>query len=134
MTIYPDAIYMASGVEYIVDELDWEGRKAYVWKTDSDYYTDSIDYTNVKVLSDDEQRESTVVDVFRGKVQVVTRVIGYKKIEFYSMENVGHGKINLPDLEMATTAYWFTIPEHILKNCPIHELISSTELWELAES
>ncbi|MBU0713177.1 DEAD/DEAH box helicase [bacterium] len=115
MTIYPDAIYMASGEEYIVDELDWDGRKAFVRKSDSDYYTDSIDYTNVKVLSDDEQRESTAVDVFKGEVQVVTRVVGYKKIKFYSMENVGYGKINLPDLEMATTAYWFTIPEHLLK-------------------
>ncbi len=116
MTIYPDAIYMASGEEYIVDELDWDGRKAFVRKSDSNYYTDSIDYTNVKVLTDDEQRSTPTVDIFKGEVQVVTRVIGYKKIKFYTMENVGYGKINLPDIEMATTAYWFTIPERILKN------------------
>ena len=115
MTIYPDAIYMASGEEYIVDELDWEGRKAFVRKSDSDYYTDSIDYTNVKVLSDDEQRSANSIDIFRGEVQVVTRVIGFKKIKFYTMENVGYGKINLPDLEMATTAYWFTIPDRMIK-------------------
>jgi DEAD/DEAH box helicase domain-containing protein len=30
------------------------------------------------------------------------------------MENVGYGKINQPDIEMATTAYWFTIPQHLL--------------------
>lgn len=118
MTIYPDAIYLASGEQYIVDELDWDGRKAYVRKTDSDYYTDSIDYTNVKVLSDDEKRESGVVTVFKGEVQVVTRIVGFKKIKFYTMENVGYGKINLPDLEMATTAYWFTIPEYALKQLP----------------
>jgi len=115
MTIYPDAIYMASGEEYIVDELDWEGRKAFVRKSDSDYYTDSIDYTNVKVLSDDEQRSANSIDIFRGEVQVVTRVIGFKKIKFYTMENVGYGKINLPDLEMATTSYWFTIPDRMIK-------------------
>lgn len=114
MTIYPDAIYLASGEEYIVDELDWNGRKAFVRKSDADYYTDSIDYTNVKVLSDDEQRSTAKLDIFRGEVQVVTRLIGFKKIKFYTMENVGYGKINLPDLEMATTAYWFTIPERII--------------------
>lgn len=114
MTIYPDAIYLASGEEYIVDELDWDGRKAFVRKSDADYYTDSIDYTNVKVLSDDEQRSTPKLDIFSGEVQVVTRVIGFKKIKFYTMENVGYGKINLPDLEMATTAYWFTIPERII--------------------
>jgi DEAD/DEAH box helicase domain-containing protein len=118
MTIYPDAIYLSSGEQYIVDELDWDGRKAYVRKTDSDYYTDSIDYTNVKVLSDDEKRESGMVTVFKGEVQVVTRIVGFKKIKFYTMENVGYGKINLPDLELATTAYWFTIPEYILKQLP----------------
>lgn len=114
MTIYPDAIYMASGIEYIVDKLDWDGRKAYVRKTDSDYYTDSIDYTNVKVLTEDEKRSFGETGIFQGDVQVVTRVVGYKKIKFYTLENVGYGKINLPNLEMATTAYWFTIPQAFL--------------------
>ena len=118
MTIFPDAVYMASGTQYIVDELDWDGRKAYVRKTDSDYYTDAIDYTNVKVLTEDERRNSGQIDVFQGEVQVVTRVVGFKKIKFYSLENVGYGKINLPDIEMATTAYWFTIPQSVLDNLP----------------
>ena len=113
MTIFPDAVYMASGTQYIVDELDWDGRKAYVRKTDSDYYTDAIDYTNVKILTEDERRNSGQTDVFQGEVQVVTRVVGFKKIKFYSLENVGYGKINLPDIEMATTAYWFTIPQSV---------------------
>ncbi|MBL7136665.1 MAG: DEAD/DEAH box helicase [Candidatus Marinimicrobia bacterium] len=118
MTIFPDAVYMASGTQYIVDELDWDGRKAYVRKTDSDYYTDAIDYTNVKVLTEDERCNSGQIDVFQGEVQVVTRVVGFKKIKFYSLENVGYGKINLPDIEMATTAYWFTIPQRVLDNLP----------------
>lgn len=118
MTIYPDAIYLASGEQYIVDELDWDGRKAYVRPTDSDYFTDAIDYTNVKVLTEDESRQSKKVEVFQGEVQVVTRAVGFKKIRFYTSENVGYGKINLPDIEMATTAYWFTIPEGLLNDLP----------------
>ncbi|MCF7885454.1 MAG: DEAD/DEAH box helicase [Candidatus Marinimicrobia bacterium] len=118
MTIYPDAIYMASGKEYIVDKLDWDGRKAYVRETDSDYYTDAIDYTNVKVLSEDEKRQSGNIEIYQGEVQVVTRVIGFKKIKFYTNENVGYGKINLPDLEMATSSYWFTIPEFVVETLP----------------
>lgn len=115
LTIYPEAIYMASGQQYIVDTLDWEGRKAFVRPTNSDYYTDSIDYTNVKVLSEDETRCAQNANVFQGDVQVLTRAIGFKKIRFYTNENVGYGKINLPDLEMATTAYWFTIPNPVIE-------------------
>jgi DEAD/DEAH box helicase domain-containing protein len=118
MTIHPDAIYMVSGQEYIIDELDWDGRKALARPTDSDYFTDAIDYTNVKVLVEDEQCRNGVLDVFRGEVQVVTRVVGYKKIKFYTNENVGYGKINLPDLEMATSSYWLTIPQQIVDSLP----------------
>lgn len=113
-TIYPDAVYMTDGDQYIVDELDWDGRKAIVRRTDSDYYTDAIDYTNVKVLDEFESRPCGPVEVSLGEVQVMTRAVGFKKIKFYTMENVGYGDINLPDLEMDTTSYWFTLPESFL--------------------
>lgn len=114
-TIYPDAIYMTDGNEYIVDELDWDGRKAIVRDTDSNYYTDAIDYTNVKVLDEFENRRAGGIDVTLGEVQVTTRAVGFKKIKFYTMENVGYGDINLPDMEIQTTAYWFTLPESFLE-------------------
>jgi len=113
-TIYPDAIYMTDGRQYVVDDLDWDGRKAIVRDTDSDYYTDAIDYTNVKVLDEFESRRSGKVDASLGEVQVMTRAVGFKKIKFYTMENVGYGDINLPDMEMHTTAYWFTLPQELL--------------------
>ncbi len=113
-TIYPDAVYMTDGEQYIVDDLDWDGRKAIVRNTDSDYYTDAIDYTNVKVLDEFESRRCGPVDVSLGEVQVMTRAVGFKKIKFYTMENVGYGDINLPDLEMDTSSYWFTLPESFL--------------------
>ncbi len=118
LVIYPDAIYMVGGEEYIVDDLDWDGRKAIVRPTDSDYYTDAIDYTNVKILDEFETRHARRIDISTGEVQVMTRAVGFKKIKFYTMENVGYGDINLPDLEMHTTAYWFTIPQRILDDLP----------------
>ncbi|MFQ6673378.1 MAG: DEAD/DEAH box helicase, partial [Fidelibacterota bacterium] len=90
-TIYPDAIYMTDGRETVVDELDWDGRKTIVRETDSDYYTDAIDYTSVKVLDEFESRRAGAIDVSLGEVQVTTRAVGFKKIKFYTMENVGYG-------------------------------------------
>lgn len=117
-TLYPDAIYMTDGREYVVDELDWDGRKAVVRETDSDYYTDAIDYTSVKVLDEFESRKAGTIDVSLGEVRVTTRAVGFKKIKFHTMENVGYGNINLPDIEMHTSSYWFTLPDGVLESLP----------------
>ena len=41
---------MIQSTPYQVEQLDWDGRKAYVTRTHVDYYTDAIDYTKLKVL------------------------------------------------------------------------------------
>ncbi len=51
-TIYEGAIYMIQSAPYQVERLDWEGRKAFVTRTQADYYTDAIDYTRLKILDD----------------------------------------------------------------------------------
>ena len=49
-TLHEKAIYICEGEQYFVEKLDYEQRKAYVKKTDIDYYTDAIDYTKIKIL------------------------------------------------------------------------------------
>lgn len=117
-TIYEEAIYLTGGTQYVVEELDWENRKAFVRETDSDYFTDAIDYTNVRILDEFEEKVSGPVEVEHGEVHVVNKVVGYKKIKFYTSENVGYGKIELPDQEMHTTAYWFTLSEEVFGGLP----------------
>ena len=45
----------------------------------------------------------------QGEVHLVRRIAGFKKIRYDSHENVGYGKINLPDQEMHTTAVWWQV-------------------------
>jgi DEAD/DEAH box helicase domain-containing protein len=40
---------------------------------------------------------------------VVETVTGYKKIKFFTHENAGYGDVRLPDLEMHTTGFWWTL-------------------------
>ncbi len=109
MTLYEGAIYMIQAQPWQVEKLDWEGRKAFVTKTRADYYTDAIDYTKLKILDDfDHDRRPDAVTAY-GEVHLVRRVAGYKKIRYYSHENVGFGKVNLPDQEMHTTAVWWQL-------------------------
>jgi DEAD/DEAH box helicase domain-containing protein len=44
-------------------------------------------------------------------VHVVRRVAGYKKIRYYTHENIGYGPVNLPDQEMHTSALWWQLPQ-----------------------
>ncbi|ODB84949.1 helicase [Candidatus Thiodiazotropha endoloripes] len=109
MTLYEGAIYMIQSMPYQVEKLDWEGRKAFVTQTKADYYTDAIDYTRLKILQNFESQAHFRYQVSQGEVHLVTRVAGYKKIRYYTHENVGYGKIDLPDQEMHTTAVWWQI-------------------------
>lgn len=49
-----------------------------------------------------------------GEVHVVSRVVGFKKIKFYTNENVGAGDLSLPEQPMHTTAYWMTMPRALV--------------------
>jgi DEAD/DEAH box helicase domain-containing protein len=53
-----------------------------------------------------------------GDVHVVSRVVGFKKIKFYTNENVGSGELDLPEQQMHTTSYWLTIPAAIMAGLP----------------
>ena len=51
-------------------------------------------------------------------MHVVSRVVGFKKIRFYTNENVGSGDLDLPEQQMHTTAYWLTVPRAVLLDVP----------------
>jgi DEAD/DEAH box helicase domain-containing protein len=40
--------------------------------------------------------------------------VGFKKIKFYTNENVGSGELNLPEQQMHTSSYWLTIPADVM--------------------
>lgn len=117
-TLHPKAIYLCEGDQYYVDKLDYSQRKAYVKKTDVDYFTDAIDYTKIKILDVFDKKSLEKCSISHGEVHVATQVVGFKKIKFYTSENVGAGDLSLPENEMHTTAYWLTIPSEIFHSLP----------------
>ncbi len=118
-TVHPKAIYIHQGQQYHVDKLDFDQRKAYVKRVEVDYYTDAIRYTQVRVLEVAEE-ESVAGPAARahGDVVVRSQVVGFKKIKFFTNENVGDGKLELPENEMHTTAFWITLERGLLAELP----------------
>ena len=115
LTLYEGAIHMVQSVPYQVERLDWDGRKAYVTRTHVDYYTDAIDYTKLKVLDRFDGAIAGEGSCHHGEVHVVRRVSGYKKIRYYTHENIGYGPVTLPDQELHTTAVWWQLPQEVLE-------------------
>jgi DEAD/DEAH box helicase domain-containing protein len=118
-TVHPKAIYMHGGQQYHVERLEFEQRKAYVKRVDVDYFTQAIRYTQVKRLEIEETAAiSGPAAKAHGDVQARSQVVGFKKIKFYTLENVGSGKLELPENEMHTTAYWITFGRELLDVIP----------------
>ncbi|MDE3198133.1 MAG: DUF1998 domain-containing protein, partial [Acidobacteriota bacterium] len=106
-TLHEKAIYLHEAKQFHVERFDFKERKAYVKRVDSDYYTDAIDYTQVKALRTFD-RAPVVEHVERahGDVRVNRQIVGFKKIKFYTSENVGAGQLSMPEQEMHTTSFW----------------------------
>ena len=105
-TLHEKAIYLHDARQYQVEKLDFDGRKAFVRQVDSDYFTDAIVYTQVSELAQFDRAECAA----HGEVRVKRQVVGFKKIKFYTLENVGAGLLSLPEQEMHTTAFWLHFP------------------------
>ena len=133
-TVHEKAIYLHGGEQYHVEHLDFKERKAYVKKVDVDYYTDAVRYTQVRVLEvagesrtfeePESADRSTATNAgcshgrSHGDVLVRSQVVGFKKIKFFTNENIGAGKLELPENEMHTTAYWLTLERALVESLP----------------
>src|SRR5262245_18084453 len=147
-TLHEKAIYILEGQLFQVERFDFDGRKAYLREVECDYYTTAITYTKVTILDTFESSvaadrppltdEPEGIEILaggqrpavrgerplaggersHGEVHVVSRVVGFKKIKFYTNENVGSGELDLPEQQMHTSSYWLTIPSAVMLALP----------------
>jgi DEAD/DEAH box helicase domain-containing protein len=104
--LHDEAIYIHGGRQFEVIHLDWEEKKAFVRAVEVDYYTDA----NLAV-------RLAVLDQFAGEagrawgdVSITYLATIFKKIKLESHENIGWGKIRLPEDTFHTTSFWVSLP------------------------
>ena len=112
MLVHTDAIYIHEGQQYHVERLDWDEKKAYVHPVDVDYYTDASLSVRVQVIEQFTEGEASGPR-HHGEVLVGAIVTQFKKIKLHTHENVGWGKVHLPEEQMHTSAYWLSLPSDI---------------------
>ncbi len=109
--LHDEALYIHGAQQYHVDKLDWDRREAHVQPVRVDYYTDAQRKSELKTLTAEIERPYGEGRLAVGEVGLVSKVTVYKKIKLGTHENVGAGRVHLPEMEMHTTSFWWEVPD-----------------------
>jgi DEAD/DEAH box helicase domain-containing protein len=113
--VHPGAIYMHEAQQYFVQELDLENRIAHLVPVGLDYYTEAQQQSEIQITSLNEQIATRGCEKGFGEIQVTTQVVGFRKIRWFTNENLGQEPLDLPPSELQTTGYWIILSESALK-------------------
>ena len=125
--VHEGAIYLHLGRQHHVDRLDWAARKAYVRRVEVDYYTQAEIAVRLAVLTEAATTGRTpepaphaagsagALQAAHGEVALTFRPTVYKKLKLFTHENVGWGKIALPETTLHTTAAWVWLAPEALR-------------------
>ncbi|CEG27607.1 ATP-dependent RNA helicase yprA [Bacillus sp. B-jedd] len=109
--LHDEAIYLHQGIQYQVEKLDWDEKKAFVREVDVDYFTDANLAVQLKVLEVDKLSSREDAEIGYGDVSVRAMATIFKKIKFETHDNIGSGPIYLPEAELHTSSAWISIDE-----------------------
>jgi len=115
-TVHPGAIYLHRGESYLVTRLDQKKRTAFVQRTEVDYYTRPLITTETSVVDTQTSRALEHDSLARfGQLQVVSQVIGYRRIKQYSETLLATESLDLPPAEFETRGFWIVCGEPVVK-------------------
>lgn len=107
--LHDEAVYLHQGVQFQVEKLDWEEKKAFVREVEVDYFTDANLAVQLRVLEVDKSRLASQWELGYGDVSVRAMATIFKKIKFETHENIGSGPIHLPEEELHTSSSWISL-------------------------
>lgn len=111
LLIHEDAIYIHRGQQYQVEYLDWDDKKAYVTPVSVDYYTDAQLAVELKVLEAFDAAPAPGGEFAHGEVALTFLATIFKKVRLHTHENIGWGKIAIPEESLHTSAFWLSFDE-----------------------
>ncbi|MBA3851937.1 MAG: DEAD/DEAH box helicase [Chloroflexi bacterium] len=120
--VHENAIYLHGSRQFHVDRLDWEERKAYVRPIDVEHYTQAELAVTLKPLETFDEAPLAGGTRAHGEVMVASLATIYKKLRLETNENLGWGRIHLPEIELHTTAYWLSLEPKVASDWTRTEL------------
>jgi len=112
--VHAGAVYLHQGEQFVVEELDLVGRAAVVERADPDYYTQSRDVTDLRVVDTLEESRAGDVSAFHGTVHVTNQVVGYVAKLVATGEIFDEVPLALPPQTLETRAVWWAVPQEVI--------------------
>ena len=114
--VHPGAIYMHEGQQYFVQEFNLEHQLAQLVPVGLDYYTEAQQSSEIEVLSQQDQAAVPGGEKSYGEIKVTTQVVGFRKIRWFTYENLGEETLDMPPSELQTTGYWLSLSEETVSH------------------
>ena len=111
--VHPGSIYLHQGTAWRVADLDLDDHVAIVEPHDGGEYTQPRAVTDIRILTTDAEREIGHADLCLGTVEVETTVIGYRRFDTFTREQLGMHELDLPSSTLVTRAFWYIVGDHI---------------------
>ncbi len=112
--VYPEGIYIHNGETYLVRDLDFSGKVAYVERKEVDYYTQPILDSSIRIKAEKKSGMLRGFRKFYGEAIVTWKTTAFKKIQFYRLDSIGYGSANLPSQHLETTSLWLYPDEDVV--------------------
>ena len=113
--LHDHAVYIHAGDTYFVNRLDIEQKIAFVERRDLDYYTKSVQTSEICIDEKETEKEWHGGVLGYGDVSVTTTIPMFKKIRFHARDSLGFEKLELPPQLLETVAFWFAPPEEAVR-------------------
>ena len=113
--LHDHAVYIHAAQTYFVTDLDLEQKIAHVERRDLDYYTQSVQTSQIRIDETEHQADFAGGQVGFGDVTVTTTIPMFKKVRFHSRDSLGFEQLEMPPQTLETVAMWFVPPPSIVE-------------------
>jgi DEAD/DEAH box helicase domain-containing protein len=108
------AVYLHQGDGYVVDLLDLKHHEVRVCRQEVPYYTQPKTDKDLSVVTTSEEKLVGAVRAAHGRVDVETRVLGYRKMSIRTGEVLDTVPLELPPRRFTTQAFWYVFTDEVL--------------------
>lgn len=117
--IHPGAVYLHQGENFEVVRLELDNRVALVVPARGDYYTQSRDISDIRVLDEIESKEVGRVRFSLGRVEVTERVTSFLRKDIKTGATLDEVELDLPEQVLETVAFWYTVHPKVIRDAEI---------------